>query len=98
MIATEIVEKISIANTQLRRGNAVAARKRSCGAETQLSFDRIRVLLIIRAEQSFAIRCPSSVIKSLCDNLDICPHYYANAYFQSRNSARVISVAKKPNT
>ena len=36
MIATEIVEKISIANTQLRRGNAVAARKRSCGAETQL--------------------------------------------------------------
>jgi len=45
------------------------------------------------AEQSFAMRYPNIVIKSLCGNLGICVNNYANAYFQSRNSARVLSVA-----
>ena len=39
------------------------------------------------------IRYPSIIIKSLCGNLDICLNYHANAYFQSRNSVRLISVA-----
>jgi len=49
----------------------------------------------VRAEQSFAIRYPKVVIKSLCGNLDISLNYYANAYFRSRNSVHVLSVADR---
>jgi len=37
--------------------------------------------------------CPQ-VIKYLCGNLGICLNYYASAYFQSRNSVRVLSAAE----
>jgi len=40
----------------------------------------------VRAEQSFVIRYPNVVIKSLCGNLDICLN------FQSRNSVGMLSV------
>jgi len=45
----------------------------------------------VRAERSFAICYSIIVIKSLCDNLDVCLNYHANTYFQSRNFVRVIS-------
>ena len=48
---------------------------------------------LVRAERSFAIRYPNVVIKPLCSNIDICLNYQANAYFRSRNSVRVLSVA-----
>jgi len=44
---------------------------------------------------SSAIHYPTIVIKSLCGNLDICLNDHANAYFQSRNAVRVISVADR---
>ena len=49
----------------------------------------------VRAERLFAIRYLNVVIKPLCGNLDICPNYKANAYFQSRNSVPVLSVADR---
>ena len=47
----------------------------------------------VRDEQSLAIRYPKVVIKSL--SVDICLNYHANAYFRSRNSVRVLSVADR---
>jgi len=49
----------------------------------------------VRTERSFAICYLNVVIKSLRGNLDICLNYHANAYFQLRNSVRVISVADR---
>jgi len=45
-----------------------------------------------RAKWLFGIRYPNVVIMSLCDNLDICLSYHANAYFQSQNSVRLMLV------
>ena len=60
-----------------------------------MDFVRIRVVLSqlqLRIKQSFSIRYPNVVIKSLCGNRDICLNYYADTYFRSRNSVRVLSV------
>jgi len=50
---------------------------------------------LVRAQQSFAIRCPNVVIKSPCGNLDICLNHSAKAYFRLRNSVRLLSVADR---
>ena len=56
----------------------------NCGEEAQLSAEWILIGSELsslnfnssfRAEQSFAIRYPNVVIKSLCGNLDICLNY-----------------------
>ena len=39
------------------------------------------------------IRYPKVVIKSLSSNLELCLNYHANAYLQSWNFVRVISIA-----
>jgi len=70
------------ANTRSRWGNAVKFR---------MDVDWIRVvlsqlLLIVRAEWSFAIHYLNVVIKPICSNLEICLNYY----FRSRNSVRLL--------
>jgi len=68
------------------------------GTNQFILFDRIELSSLnfnssFRAERSSAIRYPNVVIESLCGNLDIC--YHDNAYFQLRNSIRVISLADR---
>ena len=89
MLATEILEKILVVST----------RTPGHGEETLLSSDWTLIgselssssfHSSVRAEQSFAIRYLNVVIKPFCGNLDICLSYYANAYFRSQNSVRVL--------
>jgi len=89
MLATEIFPKISVASTRTLGG----------GEETQLSsgwtlngseLSSLNFNSSVRAEQLFAIQYLNIVIKPLCNNLDICLNYLANAYFRSRNFVRVL--------
>jgi len=84
VIATEIFEKIGEV-AQLSSGGILITSELS-----SLNFNSL-----VRAEQSFAIHYPNVVIKPLCGNLDICLNYHANAYYQSKNSVRVISVTNR---
>ena len=95
MLATKIFEKIPVASRRTHHGRSEEAQLSSGGISITSELFSLNFNSFVRAEQSFAICYPNVVIESLCGNLDICLNYYANAYFQSQNSVRVLSVADR---
>jgi len=89
-----LLEKISVPNTRTH-GRGEEAQLSSGWISIGSELSSLNFNSSVRAEQSFAIRYPNVAIKSLCGNLDICLNYYANPYFRSRNSARVLSVTDR---
>ena len=87
MLVIEFKKKIS--------GHGEEAQLSLGGISTASELSSLGFISLARAEQSFAIRYPNVVIKSLCGNLVICLSYNANNYFQPQNSVRVLSVADR---
>jgi len=94
VLATNIFEQILVANTRTQ-GRGEAEKLSSWWISIGSDLSSLNFNSLIRAEQSFAIHYPNVVIKSLYGNLDICLNYYAIAYFRSRNSVRMLSVANR---
>jgi len=82
VLATEIFETISVASLWIH-GRGEKAQLSSGWISVGSELSSLNFNSPVRAEQSFAIRYPNVVIKSVCGNLDICLNYYANAYFWS---------------